>query len=50
MNDAQDRHSIKEFLGSNVEIRPYESFIPSLRQLIATLGANKDKVSHRMHA
>jgi len=43
MNDAQDRHSIKEFLGSNVEIRPYESFIPSLRQLIATLGANKDK-------
>ncbi|KAG1900337.1 peptidase M24, structural domain-containing protein [Suillus fuscotomentosus] len=43
MNDAQDQHSIKEFLGSDVEIRPYESFIPSLRQLTATLGANKDK-------
>ncbi|KAG2058192.1 Creatinase/aminopeptidase [Suillus hirtellus] len=43
MNDAQDRHSIKEFLGSDVEIRPYETFIPSLEQLTATLGANKDK-------
>ncbi|KAG1859131.1 peptidase M24, structural domain-containing protein [Suillus tomentosus] len=43
MNDAQDQHSIKEFLGSDVEIRPYETFIPSLEQLTATLGANKDK-------
>ncbi|KAG1815096.1 peptidase M24, structural domain-containing protein [Suillus subaureus] len=43
MNDAQVQHSIKTFLGSDVEIRPYESFIPSLRQLAATLGANKDK-------
>ncbi|KAG2104416.1 peptidase M24, structural domain-containing protein [Suillus discolor] len=43
MNDAQDHHSIREILGSDVEIRSYESFIPSLRQLTATLGANKDK-------
>lgn len=43
MNDAQDQHSIKTFLGSDVEIRPYESFIPSLRQLATTLGANKEK-------
>ncbi|KAG1887630.1 peptidase M24, structural domain-containing protein [Suillus subluteus] len=43
MNDAQVQQSIKTFLGSDVEIRPYESFIPSLRQLTATLGASKDK-------
>ncbi|KAG2741334.1 Creatinase/aminopeptidase [Suillus brevipes Sb2] len=43
MNDAQDQHSIKTFLGSDVEIRPYESFIPALRQLATTLGANKEK-------
>ncbi|KAG1779396.1 peptidase M24, structural domain-containing protein [Suillus placidus] len=43
MNDAQAQHSIKTFLGSDVEIRPYESFIPSLRQLTTTLGANKEK-------
>ncbi|KAG2340928.1 Creatinase/aminopeptidase [Suillus weaverae] len=43
MHDAQAQHSIKTFLGSDVEIRPYESFIPSLRQLAATLGANKEK-------
>jgi hypothetical protein len=49
MNDAQDQHSIKTFLGSDVEIRPYESFIPALRQLATTLGANKEKVSRLMH-
>lgn len=43
MNDAQDQHSIKTFLGSDVEIRSYESFIPALRQLTTTLGANKEK-------
>ncbi|KAG1760222.1 peptidase M24, structural domain-containing protein [Suillus occidentalis] len=43
MNDTQDQHSIKTFLGSDVEIRPYESFIPALRQLATTLGANKEK-------
>ncbi|KIK37660.1 hypothetical protein CY34DRAFT_810121 [Suillus luteus UH-Slu-Lm8-n1] len=40
MNDAQDQQT---FLGSDVEIRPYESFIPALRQLATTLGANKEK-------
>ncbi|KAG2127897.1 peptidase M24, structural domain-containing protein [Suillus bovinus] len=43
MNDAQEQDSIKAFLGSDVEIRPYGSFISSLRQLTTTLGANKDK-------
>lgn len=43
MSDAQAQQSIKTFLGSDVEIRPYESFIPSLRQLTATLGADKEK-------
>jgi Xaa-Pro aminopeptidase len=43
MNDAQDQHNIKTFLGSDVKIRSYESFIPSLKQLAATLGANKEK-------
>ncbi|KAG1738708.1 peptidase M24, structural domain-containing protein [Suillus lakei] len=45
MNDAQVQDSIKTFLGSDVEIRPYESFIPSLKQLTTTLGANKEKVT-----
>ncbi|KAG2335906.1 hypothetical protein BDR05DRAFT_1018038 [Suillus weaverae] len=44
MNDAQAQHSIKTFLGSDAEIRPYESFIHSLRLLATTLGAKKDKV------
>ncbi|KAG2145174.1 peptidase M24, structural domain-containing protein [Suillus clintonianus] len=43
MNDAQVQNSIKTSMGSDVEIRPYESFIPSLKQLTRTLGANKEK-------
>lgn len=43
MNDAQVQNSIKTSMGSDVEIRPYESFIPSLKRLTRTLGANKEK-------
>lgn len=43
MDDAQAQPSIKTFLSSHVEIRPYEFFIPSLKELTATLGANKEK-------
>ncbi|KAG0707891.1 peptidase M24, structural domain-containing protein [Suillus ampliporus] len=43
INDAQVQDSVKTFLGSDVEIRPYESFLPSLKQLTATLGASKEK-------
>ncbi|KAG1741526.1 peptidase M24, structural domain-containing protein [Suillus paluster] len=43
INGAQLQDSVKTFLGSDVEIRSYESFLPSLKQLTTSLGASKEK-------
>lgn len=49
INDAQVQDDVKAFLGSDVEIRPYETFLSSLKQLTTSLGASKEKVSHSIY-
>ncbi|KAJ8595569.1 Creatinase/aminopeptidase [Rhizopogon salebrosus TDB-379] len=42
INGTQVEDDVKAFLGSDVEIRPYESFLSSLSQLTTSLGASKE--------
>jgi Xaa-Pro aminopeptidase len=44
INGTQVEDDVKVFLGSDVEIRPYESFLSSLSQLTTSLGASKENV------
>ena len=49
VDEAQIQDDVKAVLGSDVEIRPYESFLSSLKQLTVSLGASKWKVSHSIY-
>ncbi|OAX39695.1 Creatinase/aminopeptidase [Rhizopogon vinicolor AM-OR11-026] len=43
VNDVQVQDDVKALLGSDVQIRPYESFLSFLKQLTTSLGASNEK-------